>query len=183
MGMANGQDYSERFRKYNWDNISPTTTRKHQLLVSVNYAIDVSPEKGDPGNVKPGYNAGIGLGYGYRVLFDGLKQSVTLGAKAEWYPGTMYKFNLLMELDALVISTKKNNPNLVVLSGAEGNFSFNRKFESGGSSLILYFLEANYGQTELKWGLHIGEDYLFVKPTSWTDWTLSVIKLTYRFNL
>ena len=171
------------FKKYNWRNIGPYTTSRHQLLLSTNYVIDVTPEEGDPGNLQPGHNVGLGIGYGYKILFDNAPQSITLGTKAEWYPGTMYKFNLLLELDAIIFNLKKNYANAVFLSGLEANYSFNTKFESGGSSPIIYFVEVNVKNVELKWGLQSGTDALFVKPTTWTDWGTSVFKLTYKLNL
>jgi len=174
---AQAQD--DGFTPYNKKRILCCFEGKHALLGSLNYTIDLDSKESTGGNVPPGMNYGFGIGYSYNILVDDYPQAVAIGAKAEWYPGSFFKFNTLLEFDLLGMGI--GPVSAFFISGLENQITFTKDFKENEWHSILYLLELNIYNFEIKWGLD--SNWNVFKPNQYIDDTFNVLKLTYRHFL
>ena len=162
---------------YNNRRIGPYLTQWSELHFSFNTGLDIDLEEADTGNVAQGINAGFGLGYMYKIGLDDLPQSIGIGVKAEHYPDAYHKFNLM--IDHKILAVGDNNRYISAFGGTEINFTYNLDFQAKEMHTIIYMLDLQYNQVELKWGLQSWTDTWI--PTLFIDDTFNVFKLTYKY--
>lgn len=163
---------------YNKNRLNPYMVGKHQLLFGLNYTTDVKVGDREYGNLAPGHNIGLGAGYNYRVMMD--NQSVALGARVEWYPDRLYKFNLNLDFDHGIYAYKGFQAS-VLMAGIETNISLTEDLKEWETHFIWYLAEVKYKEWELKWGMQMWWEVF--KPTEFIDHSLSVFKLTREVDL
>lgn len=172
------------YSTYNKRIINPFITAQHELVYDYVLAIDINPEDSESGNLKQGFNYGVGLGYNYRWIFDDpsitTKKFYSLGftSRAEWFPERFVKFHAGFEFDILALGISENLFG-VFLSGWEQMITFSSDFSQKEMFTVLYLFELNIKHFEIKWGLQ--SNYEKFMPNIFIDDAFNVIKISHQF--
>jgi len=176
LNVTHAQTLDSGFTYYRPNRIAPRLTYWHELHFSSNLVYDSDHKERDLGNVKRGINSGIGLGYMFKIGVDDLPQNIGVGLKAEYYPNRFYKFNLMTDFKLLALGN--NTIRASFLGGWELNISYNTTFKEKEMHTILYLLDVQYREWELKWGLQSWYDKII--PYTLLDHGFNTFKLTYK---
>ncbi len=164
--------------------LNPFMYGRSEFHATLTYAIDLDPENDDPGNLAPGHNYGVGVGYAYRVLLiegeDGLGQNINIGVRADFFPGMYYKANAFVGLELLSL-IKKKNFQFVFLPGAELNVTVDPEFSQKKGTSQLYMAKVYLDKFEILWGLQMDWELITDEGAYFLDGGFNVFRVSYRF--
>jgi hypothetical protein len=164
------------FTYYRPNRIAPSLTYWHEVHFSSNLVYDLDYKERTEGNFKRGINYGVGLGYMFKIGLDDMPQNLGIGLKAEYFPNRFYKFNIMTDFKLLAIGNQNIRGSF--LGGWELNISYTPNFKEKEMHTILYLLDVQYRNWELKWGLQSWYDDFI--PYTLMDHGFSNFKLTHK---
>ncbi|MFT5601276.1 MAG: hypothetical protein ACI9N1_001519 [Flavobacteriales bacterium] len=171
------------YKKYRKNRLSPFVTCWHEIHISSKYAFDLDYfiKEDRPtlnmGNLGRGLNAGTGLGYMFSIGIDDTPFYLGLGLKAEYFPGTFFKYNVMFDMKVLGLAYKDFGA--VFIDGGEFNITFDNQHDQKEMHTTVYLLSARYKNLELKYGLQSWNDKYI--PIIFLDDAFTLFQLTYKF--
>lgn len=179
MGSVSAQEIPSGFAKYNNRRIGPYTTYFHEAhLVSV-YGIDYSYKEAEIGNLMPGLNYGLGLGYLFKLKMDNNPQSIGLGISGEYFPSRYNKFNAGIEILGLGFGNERYFLS-VLITGIDANLIYTADFSEKEMGWTFYMAHLGMNNFNVKFGLQTYSEMLI--PNMYIDDTFIVIKGIYKFK-
>jgi hypothetical protein len=151
--------YAQDFKPYNPHRIGPNVTYWHELHARGIFSKDYEPLFSDapmPGNISPGYNCGIGMGYQFLLGLEGTPQILGVGISTDFFPNRCARINAGFVFRLLALGNDKINGGF--LTGFSLNWIFDSTFKQLEMGSTLDMLSFQYKRIELVWGLQSNVD-------------------------
>lgn len=176
--FAFGQNFNDDFKPYNKKRIAPILTKWIELNGYSVITMDIDYKESTDGNIVNGINYGLGFNYMFNIGLDDLPQKIGIGLGAEIHPTQYFKYNL--GFNHKILSIGSENVNASFIGSEEINLVFNTQHQYPQMNVILYLLEAQYKNWEVKWGLQSYWDRFI--PISFVDHSFNVFKVGYKLE-
>lgn len=171
--------YAQDFNPYNPHRVGPYVTYWQEWHARGIFSKDYDPIFMDaplPGNLSPGYNYGIGVGYQFLFGLEGEPQILGVGIMTDFFPNRCARINAGFVFRLLALGNDKINGGF--LTGFSLNWIFDSTFKQFEMGSTLDMLSLQIKRFELVWGLQSNVDR-WVESKSIDD-AFHLFKLTYK---